>query len=208
MASVEPSPSTPANAASPEDPPAYVYAAADIRPRQSREIELCKQASQFDWLYTGATAGAVVGTVLLNTKYLKQQDEVAVRLFAPGLIGLSWGMFLGGGYLSLPKCDPTWASGPPPEGNVRSEWPMAIAITLIATATAPAIDYIFLGPVSNEWTDTERSSRVLIAMGTGAIGSLLPYVLPPKTWAAKKEIDRIRVGQMAGGPFVSYTLTF
>ncbi len=207
MRAVDPSPAT-TNATSPEDPPAYVYAATDHRPRQSREIELCKDASHFDWLYTGTVAAGLVGSVMLNTQYLKQQDDVPVRLIAPGLIGLTWGMFLGGGYLALPKCDPMWAYGPPPEGNIRSPWPMALAITLVATATAPAIDYIFLGPVKTSWADSERSARVFIAMGTGAIGSLLPYVLPPKTWAAKKEIERLRVGTVSGGPFVSYTLSF
>lgn len=54
----------------------------------------------------------------------------------------------------------------------------------------------------------ERTGRVFVAMGTGVLGALLPYALPPRTWAAKKEIERIRLGQTAGGAFVSYTLSF
>ena len=40
------------------------------------------------------------------------------------------------------------------------------------------------------------------------LGALLPYVISPKPWAAKKEIERIRLGEVAGGPFMSYTLAF
>ena len=78
----------------------------------------------------------------------------------------------------------------------------------MAEVTAPAIDYIFLGAVPMSWSDTERSTRLFLAMGTGLVGSLVPYVLPPKTWSAKKEIDRIRLGEVAGGPFVSYGFVF
>ncbi|AKU96482.1 hypothetical protein AKJ09_03146 [Labilithrix luteola] len=72
----------------------------------------------------------------------------------------------------------------------------------------PALDYVFLGPVKPEWTDTERSFRIFTAMGTGIIGSLVPYVLSPRPWAAMKEIERIRVAPLSGGTYLSYTLTF
>jgi hypothetical protein len=192
----------------PPPPAAYVYAATDIRPRQAHEIELCKQASSFDWLYTGTFAAGVAGGVVLDTKFLKQQEQPGVRLLAPGVVGFFWGGFLSGGYLSLPKCDPTWAYGPPPEGEVRASWPIATVITMLATVTAPAIDYVFLGAVKPEWQDWERASRVVVGMGAGALGALFPYLLPPRTWAAKKEIDRIRVRAVSGGPFLSYEMTF
>jgi hypothetical protein len=201
-------PAAQAAQALPPDPPAYVYAATDFRPRQAREIELCAKASQFDWMYTGVTLLGVVGSEYLSIALLKQSEQPGVRLVGPGLIGFTWGTFLSGGYLSLPKCDPFWASGAPPEGNVRAAWPLAAAISLAATITAPALDYVVLGAVPNHWTVTERSSRVFIAMGTGFAGSLFPYLLPPKTWRAKKEIERIRVGEVAGGPFVSYGFAF
>ncbi|MCL2777506.1 MAG: hypothetical protein FWD73_05840 [Polyangiaceae bacterium] len=202
------SPAPPPSAVPQQEPPAYVYAATDIRPRQSREIELCAQAAEFDWRYTGAIALGLGVSEYLNLAILKQSGQPGVRLLGPGMIGFFWGGFLGGGYLSLPKCSPTWAYGPPPEGPVRAAWPMAAAITLVATATAPAMDFIFLGTVKPEWTDTERSMRVFIAMGTGAVGSLLPYLLPPRTYRAAKEIERIRFGQVSGGPYLSYTITF
>jgi len=197
-----------ARSAAPPDPPAYVYAATDIRPRQPREIELCARAADFDWLYTGVSLLGVVGGVYANTQHLKHSDIGAVRMIGPGSIGLFWGLFLSGGYLSLPKCDPLWAYGHPPEGAVRSDWPIAIAITMIATASAPALDYAFLGPVKLDWEVSERSARVFVAMGAGMIGSIVPYLLPPRTWAAKKEIERIRLGEVAGGPFVSYGFAF
>ena len=196
------------DSAAPPEPPAYVYAATDYRPRQPREIALCEKASSFDWLYTSSMAAGVVGSMFLSIGPLKQSETPAVRLVGPGMLGLFWGGFLSGAWLSLPKCDPLWAEGTPPEGNVRAAWPIAAAISLLAAVTAPAIDYVFLGAVPVNWAVTERSGRVFLAMGTGLIGSLVPYVLPPKTWSAKKEIDRIRLGEVAGGPFVSYGFVF
>ncbi len=196
------------DSASPPDPPAYVYAATDYRPRQAREIQLCETASRFDWLYTGTMAAGTIGSTFLSIGPLKQAQTPGVRLIGPGLIGLFWGGFLSGAWLSLPKCDPMWAEGAPPEGNVRAAWPIAAAISLLATVTAPAIDYVFLGAVPVGWSDTERSTRVFFAMGTGLVGSLLPYVISPRPWSARKEIDRIRIGEVAGGPFVSYGFTF
>lgn len=190
------------------DSPGYFYGPTDYRPRQSREIALCNKASDFDWMYSGAMLLGFLGSEYASLGYLKHSDTPAVRLIGPGAIGFFWGGFLSGSYLSLPKCDPLWAWGPPPEGNVRAEWPIAAAITLLAAITAPAMDYVFLGPVPIEWPVPERSLRVFVAMGTGALGSLFPYFVPPRTWAAKKEIERIRLGEVAGGPFVSYGFAF
>ena len=206
--SLPPDPSSDPNAQAPPDPPAYVYAATDIRPRQPREIALCEKASGFDWMDTGAMAVGLVASEYVSIGHLKQSEQPGLRLIGPGLIGFFWGGFLSGGYLSLPKCDPLWAEGPPPEGNVRASWPLAAAITLVSAVTAPALDYVFLGAVPIHWPVPERSARVFIAMGTGVVGSLFPYLVPPKTWSAKKEIERIRIGEVAGGPFVSYGFLF
>ncbi len=186
----------------------YVYAATDLRPRQPREIELCARGAVFDWQYAGAMALGVAGSEYLSLGLLKQSETPGFRLIGPAAIGLFWGALLSGGYLSLPTCDPLWAYGAPPEGNVRSPWPLAIAISLLATITAPVLDYAFLGPVPNHWPVPERSARIFIAMGSGLAGSIFPYLVPPSTWAAKLEIERIRVGTLAGGPFVSYGSTF
>lgn len=205
-APIDASPASPIVEERPES--AYVYGPTDYRPRQRREIELCERASRFDWLYTGVMGLGLVGAEYVSLEHLKYTQHAATRLVGPGLIGFFWGGFLSGGYLSLPKCDPLWAGGPPPEGNIRADWPVAAAITLLATVTAPALDYVFIGPVPVDWPVPERSARVFVAMGAGLAGSLFPYLVPPRTWAAKLEIDRIRVGEVAGGPFVSYGVTF
>ncbi|MBN9166467.1 MAG: hypothetical protein BGO98_34895 [Myxococcales bacterium 68-20] len=192
---------------SPQEAP-YVYAATDLRPRQTREIELCEKASHFDWQYAGAFAVGFGASIYLNIDKLKHTTEPGLRLLGPGLIGFTWGGFLSGGYLSLPKCDPMWAYGPPPEGNVRAQWPLATAIAIVSGVTAPIMDYAFLGPVKIDWPVTERSARVFIAAGAGVLGSLFPYLLPPRTWAAAKEIERMRVEGMPGGAQLSYWRAF
>ncbi|MBX3212553.1 MAG: hypothetical protein KF850_11005 [Labilithrix sp.] len=186
----------------------YVYAATDLRPRQTREIELCEKASQFDWKYTGAFALGFAASVYVNIGHLKHTGEPALRLLGPGLVGFTWGGFLSGGYLSLPKCDPMWAYGPPPEGHVRAQWPIATAIAVVAGVTAPIMDYTVLGPVKLSWPVEERSARVFIAAGAGVLGALVPYILPPQTWSAAKEIERMRVQGLPGGAQVSYLLAF
>jgi hypothetical protein len=198
---------------SPALPPApdqapYVYAASDIRPRQTREIELCERASHFDWQYTGGFALAFAGSVYLNINQFKESEHIGLRLMGPGLVGFTWGGFLSGGYLSLPKCDPMWAYGPPPEGNVRAVWPLATAIAVLSGVTSPIMDYLFLGPVKLHWAVAERSARVFVAAGSGVLGALFPYVLPPRTWAAAREIERIRIEAMPGGVGLSYGATF
>lgn len=201
-------PPSPTAAAPPAEPSGYVYAATDLRPRQTREIELCKHASEFDWLYTGAALVGVGASIWASSGPLKEGETAPVRLLGPAAVGLFWGGFLSGGYLSLPKCDPMWAGGPPPEGDVRSSWPIAVTISLVSVTTAPALDYIFLGPVKPWWEVPERSARVFVAMGAGAIGSLLPYLIPPKTWAARKEIDRMRVMPVEGGAMLGWRGVF
>lgn len=204
-------PATPPAAATawPPDPPAYVYAASDIRPRQAREIELCAQASTFDWKYTGAMAAGFGTSLYFNITSFKNATTHGVHMVGPGLVGFFWGGLLSGAYLSLPKCDPLWAQGPPPEGDVRASWPVATTISLLSMATAPIMDYAFLGPVKTQWPVTERSGRVFVAMGAGLVGSLFPYLLPPRTWRAKKEIEKLRVTPVAGGGgFVGYETSF
>ncbi len=185
-----------------------MYAATDIRPRQTKEIELCEKASHFDWQYTGAFALGFAASMYMNLDVLKHNGSAALRLLGPGLVGFTWGGVLGGGYLSLPKCDPLWAEGPPPEGNVRAQWPLATTIAIIAGVTAPIMDYTFLGPVKPFWPVGERTARVFVGAGAGVIGAFFPYLLPPRTWSAAKQIERMRVEGMPGGAQLSYRLVF
>ena len=191
-----------------EEEPPYAYAATDIRPRQQKEIELCEKASHFDWQYTGAMVLLTAGSVALNIGYLKHHGPASIRMIGPMTEGFFWGGFLGGGFLSLPKCDPLWAVGPPPEGNVRASWPIATAITVLAAVTAPFIDYTFLGPVKAGWSTEEKSARIFVAGAFGAIGALFPYVLPPRTWAAARQIEKMRVEGYRDGGILSYRLVF
>lgn len=186
----------------------YVFAASDIRPRTAKEIELCEAASHFDWQYTGSFALGFAASLYANISPLKNNGNVGMRLLGPALIGFTWGGFLSGGYLSLPKCDPLFTQGPPPEGNVRSPFPLAVAITLVAGVTAPMMDYGFLGPVKLFWAVEERSARVFVAAGFGMLGAIFPYILPPRTWSARKQLDRLHVDGTAGGAAMTYTLRF
>lgn len=192
----------------PIEPAPYAYSATDSAPRQSREIELCERASHFDWQYTGGFLLGLTASLLADIGPLKESGQPGVRLLGPGLVGFTWGGFLGGGYLSLPKCDPQWAWGPPPEGNVRATWPMAIVIAMASATTAPFLDYTFIGFVKPSWPVAERSGRIFVAAGTGALGALFPYLVPPRTWSAAKEIERIRLDGMPYGASLSYTRTF
>jgi hypothetical protein len=201
-------PATPPHLAPSSHEAPYVYVATDLRPRQTREIELCEQASHFDWVYTGGFLLGFVGSVYLDISPLKQNSEPGIRLIGPGLVGFTWGGFMGGAYLSLPKCDPLWVEGPPPEGNVRLVWPLAAAIAVVAGVVGPFMDYTFLGPIPVEWSIAERAGRIVVGASTGVLGALFPYLLPPRTWAARRELDRIRTAGTPGGAMVTYTLRF
>jgi hypothetical protein len=190
------------------DPPAYVYAATDLRPRQAREIELCEKASHFDWVYSGAWLLSYIGTTYLDIGYLKHTQEPGYRLAGAGMASFTWGGFLGGSYLALPKCEPEWTPSVPPEGDVRSQWPLVTAIVVLAGITAPIMEFTFLGPLKPEWTVPERTARVFVGVGAGILGSLFPFVLPPRTWAAKKEIEKMRVEGLPGGAMLDWRTTF
>ena len=198
-----PPPTQPAN-----EPAAYTYAATDLAPRQAHEKELCTKASHFDWQYTGGFFLAFLTSVWIDIGPLKLSEEPGVRLIGPGLVGFTWGGTLSGGYLSLPKCDPMWTPSVPPEGDVRASWPIAVAITALAGAMGPVMDYTFLGAPKPDWTTPEKSARVFVAMGAGILGALFPYVLPPRTWAAKKEIEKLRLEGIPNGAIVGYGATF
>jgi hypothetical protein len=173
-------------------------------------VELCKKASDVDWLYFGGALLADVGTITLDELVFQVSHTEGVRLVGPPLVGLSWGFTLGGGYLALPKCSPDFVGSAPPEGNVRADWPMVVGVSLLATATAPALVGIEtgVGPVTLPWSTTERAMRLVLAGAGGLAGALLPYLLPPKTWRAAKELEHIRAGATAHGGYLGYAISF
>jgi hypothetical protein len=196
--------------AAPPSQPAYVYAPSDIAPKGQREAELCDTASHTDWLYLAALLALDVGGIAVEAQGSLQQSGTTVLHFVgPVAVGLPWGATLGGGYLALPKCDPQWVTAPAREGDVRASWPLALAIGLLAGATAPVIDSIVIGGYPQQWSTTERTLHVLTAGVAGFTGALVPYLLPPRTWSAALELQHLRVGATSGvGLQFAYALSF
>jgi hypothetical protein len=203
-----PPPSNPPSIQQPAEIP-YVYAATDSRPRGDREIALCRKASHPDWIYWGIMLAADVGSVYLDLR-TKNIDPVGVRYLGPVSLGLSWGFTVGGAYLASPQCSPDWVDAPPLEGDVRPKWPFALSMALLGGATAP----LFLGIIELNGLQVqavgERSMRYIVAGGLGFGGALIPYLLPPKTWRAARELEKLRIGTTPEmqGAFVSYSARF
>jgi hypothetical protein len=214
----------------PPPPPAVIAAesrpaAGDIYARDARERDLCSIASHPDWLYLGGLAFLDVATVYFGDDLtLKYSTNTLVREIGPLTIGFAWGATLGGGYLALPKCSWEWVGETPREGRDRPAWPMALAIALVAGATAPVVSQIAIGGCSNEsgnpnatpcqqgyiaaTSTEERAMHLVIAGLAGFGGALLPYVLPPRTYAAALELDKLRFGADQHGAFVGYSTAF
>ncbi len=204
----------------PPSPPG-IYAPGDIYPRGRREEELCASASHPDWLYLGGLAVLDAGAIAFGSDQpVKYTTSVPLRLSGPVLIGLTWGATLGGGWLALPKCDPHWIGETPREGSVRADWPVALSLAVLAAVTAPIVNGIAVGycddasswcggGLPRDWTTLEREMHVVAASVAGFGGALLPYVIPPRTWVAARELDRLRVGADAqGSAFVRYKVEF
>jgi hypothetical protein len=220
----------------PPSPPAVVAASpaapGDIFPRDDRERDLCARASQPDWLYLGGLALLDAGTVWAgSSQAIKYSQNLLVRSTGPIMIGLAWGATLSGTYLSLPKCSSEWVGESPREGRSRPSWPLELSVAILAGATAPIISFIAIGYCSDDddgrvdasgtprpplcqqgfisyETTFEREMRLVIAGAAGVGGALLPYLLPPKTVAAARELDRLRFGVDGHGGFVGYSGTF
>jgi hypothetical protein len=197
-------------------PGSYVYAPGDIYPRTEREKELCERASSPDWLYMVGLLALDAGAIWFgSTNDVKLASSLAVRMSGPALIGITWGATLGGGWLALPKCAPHWVDEPPREGDVRTTWPLALSIALLAGATAPIVNGIAVGPLPGVWDTPEREMHVVVAAVAGFGGALLPYVLPPGTYRAARELERIRFAPLGGlgepdrrGVYLGYAVSF
>jgi hypothetical protein len=193
----------------PPPPPAYVYAATDERPRTPEERDLCAKASSPDWLYLGASVLVTAGAFVLDGFARASQYE-GVRYLGPSGMGLTWGFTLGGAYLALPKCAPDYVTAPPPEGSVRTDWEIAVAIAALAGITAPVLESVETGTIPPAWSNGERVMRLVLASGFAVGGAALPYLLPPKTWRAAKKLETLRATPTADGrgAFVSWGIRF
>jgi hypothetical protein len=193
-------------------PPAvYGIAAGDIYPRTSRERDLCDAASRTDWVYLTALVAVDAAAIWAgSSEPIKYAESLPVRFSGPLMIGLAWGATVGGAWLALPKCSATWVGGPPREGEVRAMWPIALSLALLGGATAPVVNAIAVGyTLPDNWTTFEREMHLVTAGLAGFGGALLPYLLPPRTWAAAAELRRLRIGLDASGrPFVGYATSF
>jgi hypothetical protein len=198
-------------------PPAEVAPAAspavapgDIYPRSGHEQELCERASHPDWLYLGGLLVLDAGAVYYDgSGTIQNSSSIAVRFTGPVALGLVWGATLGGGWLALPKCDPHWVGEAPREGDVRAQWPLALSLALLAGATAPIFNGIVAQSVPQSLSTLEQSMHVVAAGVAGFGGALLPFLVPPRTWSAAGELEKIRVGTDGrGGLSVGYVTTF
>lgn len=189
-------------------PPPYHYAATDTAPRTARENELCERASTTDWAYLAIGPAAVAGSIYLDAFQLKESSEPGIRTIGPGLVGVSWGFTLGGGYLALPKCSSNWVRYAPPEGDVRRSWPLALGLALFSGVTAPILVGVETGPIDFEWSVSERVGRLVTAGLSGFTGALLPYLLPPKTWRAAKELEHLRATADQRGATIGWSIAF
>jgi hypothetical protein len=186
-----------------------VYAAGEYRPVGDRDIELCRKASSTDWLYIAGLVALDGAAITADNQFFKTQPQPGVRLIAPALVGLTWGATLGGTYLSLPKCDPGYVKWAPPEGNVRTQTPLFFAIALFSLATAPFVANVSHGGIQPEWPIWERAMTVILPLATGFGGTFLPLALPPRTYAAAKELENLRLGVDKNGAFsVGYRFVF
>ena len=187
----------------------YGFAPGDIYPRGAREAELCEAASTVDWEYFLGLAVLDTGAVWLGTSYdMKYTYSEPVRYTGPAMIGLTWGATVGAAWLALPKCSMHWVGEAPREGATRQVWPLALSFALLGGVTAPIVNRIADGSEAQAWSNTERVMHVVTAGVFGFAGAFVPYLLPPKTWAAAREIEKLRINASAQGAFVGYVGEF
>jgi hypothetical protein len=190
-------------------PPAITVAATDLYPRNAREQELCDAASRPDWLYLAIPPVLLAGAIVLDVSdAVKYAGSAPVRVLGSGSIGLTWGLLVGSIYPSMPKCSHHFTTTAPPEGQVRTTWPIAVSFALLAAITAPILDYVALGPVPVDWGTDERVTRVVVASALAFGTAFIPYLIPPKPMRATRELLNLRPAISAHSAFISYSLQF
>lgn len=195
------------------------YAATDYRPRGVVEKDLCARASSPDYAYIAGTVALTAGALMFETYVGKKAEQPFWRTASTGLVGLSFGTILGGGYLSLPKCSPDFVPPVQPEGDLTARWPLALAIALASSAAAPFLVWISTGGLPQEWAMSERGSRIYVPALSGALGALLPWIpaIAPKTYRNMLKLERLRLqgapvppgaSSAADGAMLGYAFSF
>ncbi len=184
--------------------------ATALGPVTKEEADLCHAAGEFDWPYLGVMVLADAGAIILDSQGFQSSGQTGVRLVGPGLVGLTWGWTVGGTYLTLPQCSTSFTRPSPAEGTTRSMWPLTLSFTLLAAATAPVVVGVETGEGNGTllWTPAERAMRLVIASATGVVGSVMPYVLPPRTWRALRKLERLHANPTTHGAVFSYAVAF
>ncbi len=98
----------------------------------------------------------------------------------------------------------------PPEGDVRTNWEIAVIFAALSGLVAPVVVASETGTTPPQWSNAERASRLVLASGLGIGGALLPYLIPPKTWRAAKELAHLRASASGDGrgAFLSWGVSF
>lgn len=152
---------------------------------------------------------AVVAGAGFAAEYALRYTGPGVRLLAPAVQGLGWGFFMGSIFPSLSQCSDHWVPTPQREGSYSSRWPIALAIAGFAGITAPVGLGIATGyEFPKDWSVTERQARLFISGFSAFGGALLPYLLPPRTWAARKELERLRFEASPQGFYLGWSGRF
>jgi hypothetical protein len=205
-----PSNAPPSPRPTPSPAPSHLEAPGDIYPRGPLQTELCQRASRPDWAYLAGLVALDAGAIWLGSSGTVKGSGNVVSLAGPAMIGLAWGASVGGAWLALPKCSMEWVAEPPREGEVHQTWPLALSLALVAGVTAPIVNAIAIGSnLPQDWTTRDREIHVEVAALAGFSGALLPYLVPPRTTAAARELHRIRFAPDGrGGAFLSYAAPF
>ncbi len=198
----------PAGPEAPTSALAYpTYAASDFRPRGRVEKDLCARASSPDYVYMLSTF-ALTGTAVMFDSLVAQSwgaptperpmgapGAAYSRTVSAGFVGATWGAFIGGAYLSLPKCSPDFVPPVSAEGSMTTRWPLALAISLISGISAPFLVYIETGYIPREMAFSERGARIYVPGIAGALGAMLPWIpaLAPKTYRNMLKLENLRI---------------
>lgn len=168
---------------------------APSRTEENRLVDACLRASRTDWAYIGGAGALAVGTIYTDVSWLKYSGAPESRMAGSALVGLGWGVLLGGAYRSVGRCSEGPRSVLSPELPHNPEHSAGWAMALGAALTAPLVHAIARGPVPLDWSTEERAAHVVIPGLAAGLSSWLPAWRPvaPRPWNAYTELLRVDV---------------